>query len=135
MAAITGKFQLISSTNFDDYLKACGVSFVYRKLATTVESATIDITKQGDEYTLKTTTAVKSHELKFKLNQEFTEQTMDGRTVQAIMKLEGNKLIQQQKDPKANFESTLEREFSKDEMITTCHCKGVTSVRKYKRIG
>nr|WPK49587.1 FABP1 [Macrobiotus sp. 1 JF-2023a]WPK49595.1 FABP1 [Macrobiotus sp. 2 JF-2023a]WPK49602.1 FABP2 [Macrobiotus sp. 1 JF-2023a] len=135
MADITGKFQLTSSANFDDYLKAAGVSFVYRKLATTVESATIEVTKTGDEYLLKTTTAVKSSELKFKLNQEFTESTIDGRAVQTVMKLEGHKLIQTQKDAKSNFESVIEREFNKDEMIATFKCKGVSSVRKYKRIG
>ncbi|XP_055332981.1 sodium/calcium exchanger regulatory protein 1-like [Paramacrobiotus metropolitanus] len=132
---ITGKFQLTSSQNFDDYLKAANVSFVYRKLATTVESATVEIIKTGgDEYTMKTVTAVKSHELKFKLNQEFTEQTMDGRALQTTMKLEGNKLIQTQKDAKTNTDSIIEREFMKDEMVTTLKCKGAVSVRKYKRI-
>lgn len=57
---------------------------ILRKLATALESATIDITKDGDEFTMKTTTTLKSGEVKFKLNQEFTEHTMDGRDVQVL---------------------------------------------------
>nr|WPK49596.1 FABP1 [Mesobiotus philippinicus] len=131
---ICSKFKLTESNHFDEYLKVAGVSLVYRKMATAVESATIEITKHGDDYIMKTVTPLKNHEMKFKLNQEFTEQTMDGRTVQTVMQLQGNKLIQHQKDPKINFESTIEREFTKDELITTLKCKDVTSVRKYKRI-
>nr|WPK49591.1 FABP1 [Macrobiotus pallari] len=134
-ALILGKWQLLSSTNFDEYSKACGVSFIYRKLAVTVESAIMEFVKINEyNYVMKTITAVKTWEQPFKLNEEYAEVTMDGRPVRSTMKWVGNKLIHHQKDPKVNFESTIEREFTKDELITTCKCKGVVCVRKYKRV-
>nr|WPK49594.1 FABP1 [Macrobiotus polonicus] len=133
---VLGKYQLLSSTNFDEYSKACGVSFIYRKLAVTVESATMEFYKIDPEtYVMKTTTAVKTWEQgPFKLGKEFTEVTMDGRRVQSVMEWTGNKLVHHQKDPKVNFESVIEREFTKEGMTTTCKCKGVVCVRKYKRL-
>ncbi|XP_055335822.1 fatty acid-binding protein, liver-like [Paramacrobiotus metropolitanus] len=134
MTDITGKYQLTSSEKFDDYLKAVGVGFALRKLATLVESATIDITKDNDVYTMKTTTTVKNHEVKFKLGEQFTEHTMDGRDVACTFSLDGNKLHQVQRDPKTNLETTAEREFTGDELITTLRAGDVTSVRKYKKV-
>ena len=39
-------------------------------------SATVEISKNGEEYTLKTTTTAKNSELKFKLGEPFSEHTM-----------------------------------------------------------
>ncbi|OQV22369.1 putative Cellular retinoic acid-binding protein 1 [Hypsibius exemplaris] len=133
MADITGTYKLTSSEHFDDYLKAVGVNFILRKLATTVESATVEITKNGEEYTIKTTTAVKSAEIKFKLGEPFTEHTMDGRDVETTFTLEGNLLKQVQHDIKGGFDSFSDREFNGDELITTMRCKDAVAVRKYKK--
>lgn len=42
---------------------------------------TVEITKDGDTYTMKTTTTFKTTEIKFKLGEEFEETTADGRVV------------------------------------------------------
>src|SRR5699024_10012870 len=39
---------------------------------------TIEITLDGDEYTIKTITTLKTTEIKFKLGEEFEENRMDG---------------------------------------------------------
>jgi len=129
MTDFTGKFKLTDSQNFDEFLKELGVNFVLRNLAKT-STPVIDITQDGDLYTMKTTTAIKNSEVKFRLGEEFEEARMDGKNVKSKMVADGNKLIQTQFGDK---EVTIIREFTPTDLITTCKVGDVTSVRTYKR--
>ena len=80
-------------------------------------SPVVELTENNGVYTLKTTSTFKNSEIKFKLNQEFDEETIDGRQVKSVCTLEGNKLIQTQKGEK---ETTIEREFTPTEMKAVC---------------
>ncbi|GAV02867.1 FABP7 [Ramazzottius varieornatus] len=79
---ITGKYQMHSSQNFDEFLKAVGLSLLKRKLASAMEVATVDITRSGSTYTIRTTTPLKTHEVTFVLGMTMHETTIDGREVQ-----------------------------------------------------
>lgn len=59
-----------------------GVSLLKRKLANAMEVATVDITRSGSTYTIKTTTPLKTHEVTFVLGMTMHETTIDGREVQ-----------------------------------------------------
>lgn len=83
-----------------------------RKMGSTV-SPVVELTEDNGLYTLKTTSTFKNSEIKFKLGEEFDEETVDGRKVKSVCTLEGNKLIQMQKGEK---QSTIEREFTAAEM-------------------
>lgn len=85
---------------------------VTRKMGATV-SPVVELTEKNGVYTLKTTSTFKSTEIKFKLGEEFDEETVDGRKVKSTCTLEGNKLIQVQKGDK---DTTIEREFGPTEM-------------------
>jgi len=85
---------------------------VTRKMASSVNPV-VELTEKDGVYTLKTTSPFKNTEIKFKLNEEFDEETADGRKVKSICTLEGNKLVQIQKGPK---ETTIEREYTPTEM-------------------
>lgn len=76
-------------------------------------SPTIELNKEGDEYSLKTTSTFKNTEIKFKLGQEFEEDTPDGRRVKSVMTLDGNTLKQVQIGEK---NSTIDREYSPTEV-------------------
>lgn len=58
-----------------------GVGMVMRKMGNSV-TPTVSFSEEGGEYTMKTTSTFKTTEVKFKLDQPFTEQTMDGREAQ-----------------------------------------------------
>jgi hypothetical protein len=58
-----------------------GVGFLLRKVANSQKTARVEVTKNGDEYNMKTITSVKTTEVKFKLAEEFKETTLDGRDV------------------------------------------------------
>lgn len=78
--SFVGKYQLESSENFDEFLKELGVNFILRNLAKT-SKPTIEITLDGDTYTIKTITTLKTSVITFKIGEEFEESRMDGKTV------------------------------------------------------
>jgi len=131
MSEVTGKFKLDSSDNFDNFLKELGVNFMLRKLANST-SPTVDISRVGDQFTMKTISTVKTSVVTFTLGQEFEEERLDGKKVKSVMTLEGNKLIQKQFDN--GKEVQYIREFNGDVLTVTSTANNVTSVRVYKRV-
>ena len=67
----------------------------------------IQVTEEGGQWTIKTSTMLKSMELKFKLGEEFDEKTPDGREVTSIVTREGNKLICKQTAKNEGEASTI----------------------------
>jgi len=130
MTDFTGRFKLTSSDKFDEFLKELGVGFMLRNLAKT-STPTVEFTKSGDEYTMKTLTTFKNSEIKFKLGEEFEENRLDGKLVKSKMVADGNKLIQTQYGDK---EVSIVREFNGDELKVTASVGNVSSLRVYNRL-
>ncbi|XP_003494759.1 sodium/calcium exchanger regulatory protein 1 isoform X2 [Bombus impatiens] len=122
------KYKLFSSENFDDFMKALGVGIMTRKMGSSV-SPVIELTENNGVYTLKTTSAFKNSEIKFKLGEEFDEETADGRKVKTVCTLDGNKLTQVQKGEK---DTTIEREFTPTEMKAIMKVDDIVCTRVYK---
>ena len=80
MDTMIGDWKLLSSENFEELMKEMGVGIIYRKLAMTTKP-NIKFEKSGDEWTFTTASAVKTTQIKYKLNEEFDEETADGRKV------------------------------------------------------
>lgn len=76
-------------------------------------SPVVELSEKDGVYTLKTASTFKNMEIKFKLGEEFDEETADGRKVKSVCTVDGNKLVQVQKGEK---DSTIEREFTPTEM-------------------
>jgi len=120
-----------SSDKFDDFLKAIGVGFVMRNMAK-VQTPTVEVSNEGDEWTIKTITTFKTSEIKFKLGQEFDETRLDGVVVKSIVTLDGpNKLVQKWS---GEVQSEIIREADGDKMTVTCKAADVVSTRIYKRL-
>ncbi|CAK9304252.1 unnamed protein product [Gordionus sp. m RMFG-2023] len=115
MAGITGKYQLISSKNFDEYMQELGVGLLTRKMADAAKPVTT-IEVNGDEWTIKTDMLFKSTTIKFKLGQEFEEDRADGTKCKSIITRDGEKLIHNQKSSEGGKDSSILREFHGDEM-------------------
>ncbi|KAH8283752.1 hypothetical protein KR054_000472 [Drosophila jambulina] len=130
MAFVGKKYKLDKSENFDEYMKELGVGLVTRKMGNSL-SPTVEVTLDGDTYTLTTTSTFKTSAISFKLGEEFDEETLDGRNVKSIITLDGNKLTQEQKGDKP---TTIVREFNDGELITTLTIGNVKSVRTYKAV-
>lgn len=88
------------------------VGFVMRKLGNSA-TPVVELTVDGDEYTMTTTTMLKTSTIKFKLGEEFEEERADGTKVKSTITLDGNKMTHVMK---GEPESTIVREFNGDEM-------------------
>ena len=83
----------------------------------------------NETWLFKTSTMLKSMELKFKLGEEFDEKSPDGREVTAKVTKEGDSFISIQNAKKAGEKSTkIVREFKGDEMIQTSEVIGSSLV-------
>merc|ERR1712203_953369 len=138
MEAFKGKFERTSAEKYEEMLKELEVNFLLRKAAT-VSTPVCDIFEEGDGWNIKTSTTLKTMELKFKLGEPFDETTPDGREVTAVCSLEGGKIVSVQKAKKEGQKSTRStREMNgSDELIYTMTIDGsdIVCVQKFKRIG
>lgn len=130
--AMLGDWKLDSSENFEELMKELGVGMIMRKVGATTKP-NVKFEKDGDEYVCTTTSAIKTHVLRFKLDQEFPEETIDGRKVLTTFSIVDGKLVQTQKDTKNNNVScTITREItSQGVMKTVAKAGSVESVRMY----
>ncbi|XP_031839721.1 fatty acid binding protein isoform X1 [Nomia melanderi] len=122
------RYKLFNSENFDEFMKALGVGLMTRKVGSSV-SPVVELTEDSGLYTLKTTSPFKNSEIKFKLGEEFEEETPDGRKVKSVCTMEGNKLVQIQKGEK---QTTIEREFTPTEMKAIMKVDDIVCTRVYK---
>ncbi|XP_033214745.1 sodium/calcium exchanger regulatory protein 1 isoform X2 [Belonocnema kinseyi] len=128
MSFLGKKYKLATSENFDELMKALGVGLVTRKMGASV-SPVVEVTKDGDEYIMKTTSTFKSSELKFKPGVEFDEETPDGRKVKTTITVDGDKMSQIQKGDK---DTVIEREFTDSEMKAIMKVDDIVCTRIYK---
>ncbi|KAI4810724.1 hypothetical protein KUCAC02_013657 [Chaenocephalus aceratus] len=107
-----GTWALLSSENFDEYMKAIGVGFATRQM--------------GNMAKPNLTT-----EIKFKLNEEFDETTADGRKTKTLITCANGKLVQQQ--TWEDKTTTLEREIQEGKLTAKCVMDDVVAVRIYEK--
>ncbi|XP_032643051.1 fatty acid-binding protein, adipocyte-like [Chelonoidis abingdonii] len=124
-----GTWKLISSENFEDYMRELGVGFATRKMAG-VAKPNVIISTNGDVITIRTESTFKNTEISFKLGEEFEETTADDRKVKSIITLDNGSLIQVQKwDGK---ETTLIRKLVDGKLVVECTMNNVTCTRVYE---
>jgi hypothetical protein len=135
MEQFLGKWKMISSDNFDEYMEKVGVSYVTRKVAVALKPTYLIAAEPNDVYNLRTESTFKNTDMRFKLNEEFDETTTDGRKCKSVVRLEageaGPRLVQ---DQKGKVDSLIVREIKdNDTLVCTCSALGTTSTRVYQR--
>lgn len=131
-----GKYDRVSEENCEEVLKALNINFFLRKAAT-ISTPQMEVTEEDGVWTIKTSTILKTIELKFKVGEPFDETTPDGRKVSSLVTVEGNKLICVQTAKVDGEISTKSiREFTEDECVVTMEIIGteVVSVQTFKRV-
>ncbi|XP_066480034.1 myelin P2 protein-like [Tiliqua scincoides] len=126
-----GTWKLVSSENFDDYVKELGVGLATRKLGSLAKPKVI-ISMKGDEITIRTESAFKTTQITFRLGQEFHETTADNRKTKTVVNLEKGALVQVQKWN--GKESTIRRKLVDGKMVVECSMKGTTCTRVYTKV-
>lgn len=104
------------------------MGILLRKVVSAVNQY-VELSKDGDEYTFNTVSTLKSFTIKFKLGEEFEEETPDGLKVMSVITLDGNKLIHIRTCDKPQ---TIIREFTDTDLIITMTVNNITCKRFYK---
>merc|ERR1719397_256655 len=129
-----GRYLMESSEKFDDFMKALGVGMIKRKLANSVVPINeVEISEEG-LYTIRTLTTVRNTEIVFRLNEVFTEDTIDGRKTQTSANRTGNLLVLDQRGVGGQRDSVMTREVDGDIMTMKLIVDNITCLRIYKRI-
>jgi len=131
MDAFIGTWKMESSENFENYMKAVGVSLVTRKVAANLKPNYVISSEPDEVFNLRTESSFKNADMKFKLGQEFDETTTDGRKCKSVVRLEGRCLVQ---DQRGEVASVITRELTdKDTLVCICKAGDITSKRVYTR--
>jgi len=128
-----GKYKLSKSDNFDEFLSELGIGMIKRKLAQSTKPE-IEVSKDGDMWHVKTKSALKNTEVKFKIGEEFEEVRQDDVKVKSLVVQDGNKWTQTQTPLDSDKVVTIVREFGDKTLTTTASVGNVTSVRVYDRL-
>ncbi|KAJ6634732.1 putative fatty acid-binding protein, partial [Pseudolycoriella hygida] len=130
MAWVGKKYKLEKSENFGDYMKALGVGMMLRQVGNTVYP-TVDLVKNGDEYSFTTSSTFKTTVIKFKEGEEFDEETLDGRKIRSVITFDGDKMIHDQKGDKGHI---IYRVFTETDLTVTMELDGIKVTRYYKAV-
>lgn len=136
MGRLTGTWDMISTENFDQIMEKLGVSWFKRKLAANLKPTVIISKKPDNTYSIKTVSSLKTSEIVFTLDTPFKEVTLDDKDVTTTITLDGDRLVQTQRDLATNTKviCTITREIDEnDQMITYVQVDNVVSKRVYKR--
>ena len=68
MEAFKGKYTRTSAEKYEEFLKEMNVGYLLRKAAT-VSTPTLEVSESQGIWTIKTSTTLKSMELKFKVSE------------------------------------------------------------------
>ncbi|XP_072038135.1 myelin P2 protein-like [Amphiura filiformis] len=136
MDKFCGKYSLEKSENFDEFMKALGVNIALRKIAQFNKSQ-MTISQEGDHITFFSESSFKNFKVTFKLGEDFSDTSPDGRKVINNMYLEDGKLIQKEKP--APGESGKEVTYVRDidangDLVVVCTVEDITCKRFFKKI-
>jgi hypothetical protein len=106
---------------------------VQRKMAAGMKPD-LFVTKNGNSWTLKSVSTLKTTEVNATEGVEFDEETLDGRKCKSLLTNDGTRLTHVQKDASTGaVSSTIVREVVGDKLVMTLTAGSVTCKRFYKK--
>ncbi|XP_021244128.1 uncharacterized protein LOC110394542 [Numida meleagris] len=129
--AFLGKWCLVSSEGFEEYMKELGVGMAMRKMGS-MAKPDVYIIKEGDTITVKTESTFKTSQFSFKIGEKFEENTLDGRKTQTLVSLkdDGSLIQEQEWDGK---KTVITRKLVDGQLVVECDMNGVKCVRVYQK--
>ncbi|MDG2575878.1 lipocalin/fatty-acid binding family protein, partial [Vibrio parahaemolyticus] len=114
---LEGKWRLVESHGFEDYMKELGVGLALRKMGAMAKPDCI-ITLDSNNLTVKTESTVKTTVFSCTLGEKFDETTADGRKTETVCTFTDGALVQHQKWE--GKESTITRKLKDGKMVVEC---------------
>ncbi|XP_076814408.1 fatty acid-binding protein, liver-like [Clavelina lepadiformis] len=128
---LNGTWNIKNSENFDEYMKAIGVGAALRKMGN-IAKPVLTIEINGSAIKMKSESTARTMTTECTMDQEWDEETADGRKCKSIMVMEGDKLVQRQKWE--GKESILTRYVDGDDLLQIeCVLGNIVSKRTYER--
>ncbi|XP_045864560.1 fatty acid-binding protein 5-like [Meles meles] len=128
---LVGRWRLVESKGFDEYMKEVGVGMALRKVGAMAKPDCI-ISSDGKNLTIKTESTLKTTQFSCNLGEKFEETTVDGRKTQTVCNFTGSALVQHQEwDGK---ESTITRKLENGKLVVECVMNNVTCTWVYEKV-
>ncbi|KAG7264114.1 hypothetical protein CRUP_018915 [Coryphaenoides rupestris] len=125
--AYNGTWQVYSQENYEEFLKAMGLSEDIIKMAKDIKPVT-EIQQSGNDFVITSKTPGKSVTNSFTIGKEADITTMDGKKIKCTVTMEGGKMI-------CNTGKFCHvQELKGEEMIETLTMGSTTLVRKSKKM-
>ncbi|CAB3396610.1 unnamed protein product [Caenorhabditis bovis] len=129
---IVGKWNFVSSENFDEYLKEVGVGWAVRVVATKTKP-TLEFHVDGDEWTMNSQSTFKNFTTKWKIGNQYDDKTADGRDVSNLFTIENDRLVQVETGKNGGKDSRIERYIEDGKLVIVCTCNNVKCTRVYAK--
>ncbi|CAJ0954986.1 unnamed protein product, partial [Mesorhabditis belari] len=134
MSEFQGRWKLVSSERFDDYMKVIGVGRLAR-LAARNSPVTLNISVDVDRVVVRSSSVFKDYTLQFVIGKEFEEVTIDGRRLLTTFFFEQGHLIQQQAAiEEKDVNSRITRWIHEGLLYTELQAGDVKALRIFKRL-
>uniref|UniRef100_A0AC35U852 Lipocln_cytosolic_FA-bd_dom domain-containing protein n=1 Tax=Rhabditophanes sp. KR3021 TaxID=114890 RepID=A0AC35U852_9BILA len=133
MEAFEGSWVNPEIVNFGEYMKACGVNYVIRKLAGNMKDKAIFILHDAKRGKFLSESTFKNQSNDFILDQECIIETGDGKKFYSMFTIEEGVLVERQRAVKDGVPSTVWREVKGNKLIITFEAAGVRATRTYTK--
>ncbi|KAJ7338952.1 hypothetical protein JRQ81_012854 [Phrynocephalus forsythii] len=130
--AFVGRWRLISSEGFEEFMKELGVGMAMRKMGSMAKPDVI-FSRDGDVCTLKTESTFKTSEFKFKVGEPFDEDTLDGRKTKTLITLDDNNVLTQSQKWDGK-EATITRKIVDGKLVVECVMNSAKCTRVYQKV-
>ncbi|CAF3037050.1 unnamed protein product [Rotaria sp. Silwood2] len=104
---LKGTWEYVDGEHFDDYMKEIGVGFALRQSAKFIKPK-LSISQNGDQWTLKSESTLKTASYDFVPGVEFDETRLDGEIVKSVIEFKNDKWMHTMRD-KNGKESIITR--------------------------
>lgn len=134
MAPIVGTYQHERNENLDEYFKDLGVPYIARKMMG-ISSPRIEILNEGEKWTIRTVSMMRTAEMKFVLGEEYEETLPSGETLKNVTTMDGDSLVTVSYRPD-NTKLVRKYDFNDDSVILTMSNENSDAVAKryFKRL-
>ncbi|XP_071833651.1 fatty acid-binding protein, muscle-like [Apostichopus japonicus] len=136
MAKLVGKWKLDRSENFEDYMKAIGVSVLIRKAALIFPNPTCEIEQPSDDQYIITMNVpvVMTHVQKFTLGEPFEDMIPNGDKQMTIVEQDGDDKLHFREKDVSDPPHVVTRELVGNEMVMTLNKGSACCKRVFKRL-
>ncbi|EHB01883.1 Fatty acid-binding protein, epidermal [Heterocephalus glaber] len=131
MQQLVGRWRLVDSKGFEDYMKELGVGVAIQKLGAVAKPDCV-ITCDGNHLTVKIESTVKTTQFACNLREKFEETTADGQKIQTVCNFIDGTLVQHQEW--VGKESTITRKLKDGKLVMECVMNNITCTRVYEKV-